>query len=275
MRALIIVAGAFPVLKGLTSHTPAPLVPCGDRPILQHLVEYLVDQGVATFDFVLHESPREIEQFLGDGTRWGSRFTFHLVSNPDAPYEPLRLVPCEGQPILLVHADRIPILLGRKVLEENSDGNTLFYTAAGSTPPSGVTQVCASEWTGSAILQASAIRGIPSTVTQVELEERLWEIGASTIAHVDLLDLRRFETFLDAQHRILTNSPVTAYLPAREVEPGVWIGRNVMIHPTAQLTPPLFIGEIPASAAARKLVPMRLSVMTRSSTSTRTSSIPR
>jgi len=83
MRALIIVAGAFPVLKGLTSHTPAPLVPCVDRPILQHLVEYLVDQGVATFDFVLHESPREIEQFSAMAHA-GKPLTFHLVSNPDA-----------------------------------------------------------------------------------------------------------------------------------------------------------------------------------------------
>jgi len=95
-----------------------------------------------------------------------------------------------------------------------------------------------------AILQASAIRGIRAPSHKLSSKSVVGD-WRQHIAHVDLLDLRRFETFLDAQHRILTNSPVTAYLPAREVEPGVWIGRNVMIHPTAQLTPPLFIGEIP------------------------------
>jgi len=46
MRALIIVAACVPVLKGLTSHTPLRWYHASDRPILQHLVEYLVDQGV-------------------------------------------------------------------------------------------------------------------------------------------------------------------------------------------------------------------------------------
>jgi carbonic anhydrase/acetyltransferase-like protein (isoleucine patch superfamily) len=57
------------------------------------------------------------------------------------------------------------------------------------------------------------------------------------------LDFRDFETTMQAQRCVLTNSDANSHLSAREVEPGMWIARNVMIHPTAHLTTPLFIGE--------------------------------
>jgi len=247
MRALIIVAGTFPVLRGLTSHRPAALVPCVDRPILQHLVESLVDGGIGVFDFVLHESPRETENFLGDGTRWGSRFTFHLVGDPDVPYEPLKLLPRDGQPILLVHADRIPVLREGKILDDWAGRNTLFYTA----PESYEGNVAA--WTGSAILQPDAVQEIPSDVTETQLQENLLRIAG--VAAVDVLDFRSFETFLVAQRQILNNSPANTHLSAREVEPGIWIAHNVVIHPTAQLTAPVFVGENSRIGAGAKVGP--------------------
>jgi NDP-sugar pyrophosphorylase family protein len=250
MRALIIVAGAFPVLRGLTSHRPAVLVPCVDRPILQHLVESLVDSGIGVFDFILHEAPREIENFLGDGTRWGSRFTFHLVGDPDRPYEPLKLLPRDGQPILLVHADRMPVLPERKILEDREDRNTLFNTV----PKSYGGDIAA--WTGSAILQSDAVKQVPSDVTESQLQEQLLKIvGVADIVAVDVLDFRSYETFLEAQRRILSDSPASAHLSAREVEPGIWIANNVVIHPTAQLTAPVFVGENSRIGAGTKVGP--------------------
>lgn len=251
MRALVVVAGTSPILGELTPRLPAALVPCVDRPILQHLVEYLVDRGITSFDFVLHESAREIEEFLGDGTRWGSRFVFHLVCDPCRPYEPLKLLPHDGQAILLVHADRLPILSPRPVLEQQSIPDTLFYVCMEHAPGTDIPR-----WTGAAILQTYVAACIPDGATQSELEQHLRKFaGEDAITTVELLDFRDFETLLASQRSILGKATGIAHLAAREVEPGTWIARNVIIHPTAELTPPVFIGENSRIGSGAKIGP--------------------
>lgn len=251
MRALVVVAGTFPALRELTPRSPAPLVQCVDRPVLQHVVEYLVERGVSTFDFVLHESAREIEKFLGDGARWGSRFTFHLVCDPNYPYEPLKLLPDNGEAILLVHADRLPLLPDRSVLEQQSTPDVLFYQLTAIDPSSHLP-----EWSGSALLQTKVIPFLPDNSTSELLEQHLRKFaGETAIAAIELLDFRRLEMLLEAQRWILDNSRGTTHLAAREVDPGIWIARNVTIHPTAQLTAPLFIGENSRIGAGARIGP--------------------
>jgi NDP-sugar pyrophosphorylase family protein len=238
------------VLQELTPRLPAALVPCVDRPILQHLVEYLVDRGLGTFDFVLHESACEIEEFLGDGTRWGSKFTYHLIRDPKFPYDCLKLLSNDGQPVLLVHADCMPILPDRQILEQQAALDTFLYVSQTNTGEN------TSEWTGSAILRRDVVDALADGATRVQLEQHLRRFASEeTIASIDVLDFRDFGALLAAQRRILSNSAGITHLAAREVEPGTWIGRNVTIHPTAQLTPPVFIGENSRIGSSAKIGP--------------------
>lgn len=242
MRAVIIVAGRSPALQQISPNLPTPLLPCVDRPVLQHVVEFLVDQGVDTFDFVLHESPERVEQFLGDGKRWGSRFTFHLVRDAGHPYLPLKLRHTPGsqsEPILLVHADRLPMLADQTALRACAAGNLLYCCHVQGSAAD------VSAWTGWAWIDSKTASEIPAAATEGELEQYLCQIGVprDTTTVCDLLDFRDFESTLRAQRCMLTNSTVNSHLSAREVESAVWIARNVVIHPTAHLTPPLFIGE--------------------------------
>src|SRR5262249_59015293 len=109
----IIATGHAPGTAALAERYPAPALPLVDRPFIQHLVEHVAGQGVKQFDFVLSHLPEQIEQHLGDGTRWGCRFTFHLARDAARPYGLLRaldLGPADGEPLLLGHADRLPVL---------------------------------------------------------------------------------------------------------------------------------------------------------------------
>ena len=242
MRAVIIVAGSSPALRQLSANLPSPLLHCVDRPVLQHIVELLVDQGIEKFDFVLHEAPERIEKFLGDGQRWGSHFTFHLVQDASQPYLPLKLQYTPGgqsEPILLVHADRMPMLEERTALAEDAKESRLYCWH-----PKDVAAESA-DWSGWAWIDSKTAAGIPANATELGLEEYLCSAGMRrhTASVRDLLDFRSFETMMQAQRCMLTDSNANSHLSAREVETATWIARNVTIHPTAQLTPPLFIGE--------------------------------
>jgi NDP-sugar pyrophosphorylase family protein len=107
MRTIVIATGHSPDMTPASERHPSPLLPLVDRPFIQHVVEFLVDQGVAEFDFVLSHLPERIEEFLGDGTRWGSRFRFHLARDPSRPYAALRSLNLESddEPIELPGGD--------------------------------------------------------------------------------------------------------------------------------------------------------------------------
>lgn len=251
MRALVVIAGTSPFLQALNPRLPACLVPCVDRPILQHVVESLIDRGIDTFDFVLHEFAREIEEFLGDGARWGSHFTFHLVCDPTRPYEPLRLLPKDDRAVLLLHADRLPLLPDRCALEQQSNQDALLYVST-----EGALATATQEWTGSAILRSNVIESLRDGATRQQLEQHLRRIaGEEAIAEVQVLDFNDFQALLAAQRGILEGAQVVSHLAAREIEPGIWIARNVTIHPTAQLTAPVFIGENSRIGCGSKIGP--------------------
>src|SRR5437879_4267196 len=110
MRVILIATGQANGLAPLDEHYPAPLLPLLDRPFLQHVVEYVAQQGVTRFDFVLSQHPERFEDLLGDGTRWGCRFTFHLAGDALRPYRALQTLDLgpDGEPVLLGHADRLP-----------------------------------------------------------------------------------------------------------------------------------------------------------------------
>src|SRR5262245_10927483 len=111
MRAVIVATGDNPALTPMNERYPAPLLPLLDRPFLQHAVELLASQKIERFDFILCHLPEKVEEHLGDGTRWGSRFTFHLARDLIRPYRRLKTMAFEGnEAFLLGHADRLPPL---------------------------------------------------------------------------------------------------------------------------------------------------------------------
>jgi lipopolysaccharide/colanic/teichoic acid biosynthesis glycosyltransferase len=55
--------------------------------------------------------------------------------------------------------------------------------------------------------------------------------------------VRTFEEVLDAQRAVLGKKVTGLMLTGREADPGIWISRNVRLHPTAQLLAPVYIGE--------------------------------
>ena len=251
MRAVIFSSGEWPGIAPLNERCPAPLLPLVDRPFLQHVVEYLASQGVRQFDFVLCHLPEKIEQFLGDGRRWGCSFVYHLVRDPERSYGRLRTLNWgakASEPILLGHADQLPQL---KLPHGDACGINAFMCRRfpGDKPQAAL------EWTGWAIVPASDMAHIPLQADAVHFREHMLGQAAESMEVPQLLSVASFKDLLTAHKVLLGKGFPGLLLTGRHAAPGVWLSRNVALHPTAQLVPPVYIGADTQVGAGVRLGP--------------------
>jgi len=73
MRAMILAAGRGERLRPLTDTCPKPLLPVGGRPLIEWHLQRLAAAGVHEVVVNNAHLGQQIEQALGDGTRWGLR----------------------------------------------------------------------------------------------------------------------------------------------------------------------------------------------------------
>ena len=76
MKGVILCAGEGERLRPLTLTTPKPLLPIGDRPLIEHTIEWLASYGVHDLYINLHHLGDRIEAHLGDGSRYNARITY-------------------------------------------------------------------------------------------------------------------------------------------------------------------------------------------------------
>ncbi len=76
MRAMILAAGRGERMRPLTDHTPKPLLQAGGKPLIVWHIERLVRAGIT--DLVINHAHLglQIEQALGDGSRYGARIRY-------------------------------------------------------------------------------------------------------------------------------------------------------------------------------------------------------
>ena len=76
MRALVLAAGEGQRLRPLTDDRPKPMLPVGDRPLLEQIVCLLSRHGITEIAINLHHKPRAIQDHFADGSRFGVQIEY-------------------------------------------------------------------------------------------------------------------------------------------------------------------------------------------------------
>ncbi len=231
MDAAILALGENKGLDPLNSRFPTPMMPLVDRPFIQHVVEYLVARGVQEVHFFLNHLPERIESHFGGGERWGCRFHYHLVRDESALGRVLRSVAFTEGPLLLASGERLPLM---------REGDDRLFSMQGARMVT-----CQGEWTGWACLDTGKLAKSPEIESSDAFDAWVGRVvmKKNKIEAEHCLDMRSFAGILDAHNRALSKTVPGLMFSAREADPGLWISRNVRLHPAARLTAPVYIGE--------------------------------
>ncbi len=217
MKAILLAGDRPEKLGALVDHRPAAMLTLIDRPFIQHVIEFLVSRGVRDIELVLVHHPEMIERFIGSGQRWGASVNYHLAR--DAGELPQSLLDQRhSEPVVLGRCDTLPCF---DVIPPDGGSTAWYYR---------------DEWTGWAWLSAVEWCALGD-------ERGLELLSGLTRADVALcLDIRSGEGILEA-HRAVLDKRFSVMLSGREIEPGIWMSRNVVMPSTVSITPPVFIGE--------------------------------
>jgi len=240
MKAIIFSTKLNGNFGGLEEYLPSALVPLVDRPLVQHVVEMLTDQGITQFEFFLSHLPEEVEAFLGTGERWGCRFQFHVIPDESEFYQSLnRLELLPEENLIIGHTDSLPVNGTIKAIRELPQKPVLISCSPDQRDAKH------SRWTGWAGVPAEIVPRLFRCRNREEVETMLIEEQAHSI-HVpsdSILRLDSPETLLEAQRLILSRTPPDLLSAGRELKPKVRFGRQTRIHSSAQIEGPGFLGE--------------------------------
>ncbi len=232
MRTILIATGDPSDLGALAEQDPAPMLPFVDRPFLQHVVESLASRGFTEFDLVVSHLAHRIEDHFGDGTRWGITIRYHVARDADRPYRRLlTMSPLVGDtPVLLCHADRFPSI---EAIEPPAPATgPILYCKRG-------------DWTGWAWICRDDIKDVSADDDEKTLAARLFaRTNEQGIIEAGKgMSAGDFASILAGNIAALSERSSSLLFGGREVEPGLWISRNVILHPTARLIPPVYLCE--------------------------------
>ncbi len=78
MKALILAAGEGSRLRPLTLTCPKPMLPIGEKPLLEHIILLLRRCGITRIAINLHYKPWIIPLYFWDGYPWGVKITYSM-----------------------------------------------------------------------------------------------------------------------------------------------------------------------------------------------------
>jgi mannose-1-phosphate guanylyltransferase len=82
LKAVLLVGGLGTRLRPLTNDRPKSIVPVLNRPVLEHTLAYLKFYGIRDIVITLNYMPEVIEDYFGDGERFGVKLTYFMEEEP-------------------------------------------------------------------------------------------------------------------------------------------------------------------------------------------------
>lgn len=105
MIAVIMAGGKGTRLKPYTTVIPKPLVPIGEKAILEILLHRLKKAGVDEVFICLNHFAEIIKAFLGDGSRMGMKITYSIEEIPLGTVGPIKLLEGLPEDFLVMNGD--------------------------------------------------------------------------------------------------------------------------------------------------------------------------
>ena len=224
LHAVIMAGGQGVRLRPLTDDLPKPMLPVGDRPLMELTIERLKDAGIKNVNVTLHHKMEKITEHFGDGTGFGVNISYVTEERPLGTAGALGLMNEPQETLLVINGDILTHVDFRAMLtyhREHSADLTLAVSQHSTQIAYGVIE-CEDAWVKSIVekpvykslinaglylLEPNVFQFIPkdrpfdmTELIQVLLDENL-SVAAFPI-HEYWLDIGRPEDYRQANERL-------------------------------------------------------------------------
>jgi NDP-sugar pyrophosphorylase family protein len=118
MKAIILAGGLGTRLKPFTEVIPKPLLPIGEKAVLEIQIEHLEEHGFNELYLATNYKSRYIQNFFGDGSQYGVTLKISKEDEPLGTVGPLSLLKEElNEPFLVMNGDILTKLNFAKMYE--------------------------------------------------------------------------------------------------------------------------------------------------------------
>jgi mannose-1-phosphate guanylyltransferase len=128
MKAIIVAGGRGERLRPLTDKIPKPMVTIGGKPLLEHTIELLKQNGIQEFVLAVRYLPEVIEEYFGDGKKFGVKISY-IHENLDMPMGTAGAILAAQKNIdgdfLVTYADILRDLDIKKMIELHSKNQSI------------------------------------------------------------------------------------------------------------------------------------------------------
>ena len=82
MKAVILAGGLGTRLQPYTTFLPKPMLPLGEKPILEHLIDWTKKNGIKSVVLCVSYLKKSIEDYFEDGKRFGVNIEYAVANRP-------------------------------------------------------------------------------------------------------------------------------------------------------------------------------------------------
>ncbi|RJX28959.1 MAG: nucleotidyltransferase [Dethiobacter sp.] len=271
MKVVIMAGGEGARLRPLTCDRPKPMVPICEKPMMEYIVELLVNHNLRDLAVTLQYLPENIKEYFGEKSPLGAEFTYFLEEEPLGTAGSVKnATSFLDETFLVISGDCLTDINLSEAIEFHQRKKalvTIVLTPQDNPLEYGIVMVNEEgkiirflekpRWgevfsdtvnTGIYILEPEVLKYIPQGKKfdfSKDLFPLLMEKGQPLFGCVlsgYWCDIGSLEQYRYAHYDIL-DKKVKVNLSAREEEQGIWIADDVYITPGARLIPPFFIGK--------------------------------
>ena len=105
LRAVVMAGGLGSRLRPFTEDTPKPLLPVGDKPVIERTIDQLRNSGVYRVSITTHYHAEKIEEHFGDGRAFGIDLSYTHEIEPLGTAGALAGLRGSGDPLLVINGD--------------------------------------------------------------------------------------------------------------------------------------------------------------------------
>jgi mannose-1-phosphate guanylyltransferase/phosphomannomutase len=270
MKSVIMAGGEGTRLRPLTSNQPKPMLPLGNRPMMEHIVRHVHNHGFKDIVVTVQFLASQVRNYFGDGSDMGVDLTYATETTPLGTAGSVRNAAEQLQDtFLVISGDALTdVDLGELVAFHRQSGamgtvalkhmeNPLEFGIVITREDGRIERFLEKpHWgqvfsdtinTGIYVLEPEVFEHIPDGPSDFagDIFPKLLEVGAPLYGFVVdgyWEDVGNLEAYQRA-HQDILDGRVKLDLSGFEVRPGVWLGEGAEVDPDARLDGPVLIGD--------------------------------